>query len=327
MKRLNIKTEFRWLLVVLIYCSTQTSLAQKQVDSKLCYYVSSYHQTHPWSFGIESELKKQLKGICEFKAFYLNGKRNKEIPQIRAQVQVAKKEIDALQPDIVITSDDIAAKYLVVEQYKYSNIPFVFCGVNWSAERLGLPLPHTTGLIEVAPIRPLLDLAKSIVKPVKRAMYLGADTETEKANLERFKLIAEKYNIQIDGSLSSYGADWLKSLKEAQEYDLIILGSNEGIYHWSSPTMIHKVKVLSKKLTVTNHSWMMPYTIIGLTKLPEEQGEWAGKIVKEILAGASPREIPITANRDYKVFINPVMKNKINLELPKDLEIQAEFVQ
>ncbi len=327
METLKSKFSLSVLVVGLVFLLSLPSLAEESASQKLCYYVSSYHQAHPWSFGIESELKKQLKGSCKFKAFYLDGKRKKEIPQIRARVLVAKQEIDQLQPDVIITSDDIAAKYLVRDHYKYSDIPIVFCGVNWSAERLGLPMPHTTGLIEVAPIRPLFDLAKSIVKPIKSAMYIGADTESEKANLERFKQVAEKYNIKMDGSLSTYGIDWLKSLKQAQDYDLIIMGSNEGIYHWSSPTMIHKVKVLSKKLTVTNHSWMMPYSIIGLTKIPEEQGEWAGKIVKEILNGASPRDIPMTANRDYKVYINPAMRGKINLELPKDLEIQAEFVQ
>ena len=295
-------------------------------EVKKCLYVSSFHPNHPSSGQIESELKRQLNGLCQFEEHYLDGKRNKDIANIRMQALLAKQKIDSWKPDVVIISDNITAKYLLEEHFHSSKIPFVFCGSNHAAENGQQANLNATGIIERLPILPVLDLAKQTVIPLKSGAYLGADTPAERKNLLRYQEAAEKDGVIIHGFFSTTGKEWVSSLQKAQDYDFLILGSTEGIASWETTSMIFAAKKYSKKLSITNHQWMMFYSLIGFTKIPAEQGAWAGKIVKEILNGASPKDIPITSNRKFSVFINPSLKKIIPVDIPKDLEMTAEYI-
>jgi len=81
----------------------------------------------------------------------MDTKRNKNIDFIKAQALKAKNLIEKVKPDIVLTSDDNAAKFLIVPYFKDSKIPFIFSGVNWTAEKYGFPFKNVTGMIEVNP--------------------------------------------------------------------------------------------------------------------------------------------------------------------------------
>ena len=65
--------------------------------------------------------------------------RHKTEALIKSAATKAKAVIDELKPDIVIASEDNASKYLIMPLYKNSSIPFVFCGVNFSADAYGFP--------------------------------------------------------------------------------------------------------------------------------------------------------------------------------------------
>ena len=133
-------------------------------------------------------------------------------------------------------------------------------------------------MIEVAPIEPLFDQAKVLRTAHSRAFYLGANTSTERKNLERFQAVATRRGIQLDASLVDTTEAWLAAFHRAQQYDFIALGSNSGINDWQDTTVLASIGKSGRRLTLTNHEWMMPFAMLGLTKVPEEQGEWAAKI-------------------------------------------------
>ncbi|MEN8131191.1 MAG: hypothetical protein ABFS45_13570, partial [Pseudomonadota bacterium] len=72
-------------------------------------------------------------------------------------------------------------------------------------------------------------------------------------------------------------------------------------------------------LSVTNHQWMMPVTLLGFTKIPEEQGEWAGKVALSILHGKTAGEIPIVPNRKWDLWANEQLLDTADIELPRTL--------
>ena len=76
----------------------------------------------------------------------------------------AKEIIDSWKPDVVICSDDNASKYLIVPYFKNTELPFVFCGVNWDASDYGFPCSNVTGMLEVFLVQPGLDIIKPHVK-------------------------------------------------------------------------------------------------------------------------------------------------------------------
>lgn len=298
--------------------------ATAAADAARCVYISSYHKGYDWSDGVERGLLKTLDGICEITTFNMDTKRIKDEASIKQAALEAKQLIDETKPDVVIASDDNASKYLIVPYYKNADIPFVFCGVNWTVEQYGYPFSNVTGMIEVAAIEPMFDKAAAINGKIKHAYYIGARTLTEEKNLDRFKLVAKNNNIKITSRLVSSMADWIKAYKEAQQADLIIMGSNAGIKNWNDEQALESIKPITSILSATNHSWMMPYTMFGMTKVAEEQGEWAGKIAVEILNGTSPAEIPIIPNRNFNIVVNNTLLDIARIKLPEFIKLKAQ---
>jgi len=298
-----------------------TALADK------CLFVSSYHPGYAWSDGVEHGLRSVLEGKCEIRQFNMDTKRNKQPQHMKKAGLEVKQLIDSWKPDIVITADDNAAKYVIQAHYKDHEIPFVFCGVNWTAEEYGFPYSNVTGMVEVAPIYPLLEKVKDLIPDAKRAIYIGADTVTEKKNLARVEKALGKYGIHLDSALADTMHDWLNSYTSAQQYDFIIVGSKSGIHDWDKERVVNAINTRSKKLSVTNHDWMMPYTMLGFTKVPEEQGEWAAQAALSILAGVEISKIAIVPNRKWDIWTNSSLIKAGNIMLPEGLILKSKHVQ
>ena len=296
-------------------------LAQK------CLFISSYHPGYAWSDGVERGLHSVLDGKCEVKPFYMDTKRNKE-EKFKVEMGLeAKNLIESWQPDIVITADDNAAKYVIQAHFKDHDIPFIFSGVNWTADEYGFPYRNVTGMIEVAPIYPLLDKVQELIPNASKAIYIGADTLTETKNLARFTVALEKRDIQLDSSLASTTREWLNAYRKGQDYDFIIIGSKSGINAWDHEQVVSEIKPISRKLSVTNHTWMMPYTMLGFTKVPEEHGEWAAQAALSVLDGVELSQIAIVPNRKWDIWTNLSLLKSINLNLPEGLVLKSKQVE
>ncbi len=312
------------LFRTLILCISATSVAWGEPR---CLFVSSYHEGYSWSEGVEKGLRSVLEGRCDYRAFYMDTKRNKSEEYMKWVAAQAKELIDEWKPDIVITADDNAARYLVKPYFRDASLPVVFCGVNWSVDEYGFPYSNVTGMVEVAPIQPLLHSAFQLVRPLRRAYYLGAETVTERKNLERFRAELEKKGVEVVPRLVRSRREWLEAYREAQEGDLLVLGSHAGIPDWDEEKVRREIDRVSQVLTVTNHGWMMPVAMLGFTKIPEEQGTWAGRTALAILEeGISPADIPIIANRRWDLWINPELLERAGIRLPDRLRKRAKRV-
>jgi len=309
------------ILVVLASFFPQPVLAKK------CLFISSYHPGYAWSDGVERGIRSVLEGKCEIRQFNMDTKRNKQHEYKKKMGLEAKQFIQNWNPDVVITADDNAAKYVIQAYFKDHEIPFVFCGVNWTAAEYGFPYSNVTGIIEVAPIYPLLDKVQDLLPKAKKAIYIGAKTLTENKNLARFDTALEKKNIQLDSALVSTVNEWLSAYSNAQQYDFIIIGSNSGVENWDTEQVVGKIKTHSQKLSVTNHDWMMPYTMLGFTKVPEEQGEWAANAALNILDGIEISQIAIVPNRKWDIWTNLSLLNSSNITLPEGLILKSKQVE
>jgi ABC-type uncharacterized transport system substrate-binding protein len=292
-----------------------------------CLYISSYHKGYAWSDGVETGLRQVIGNKCELKQFDMDTKRNKDVAAIEAAALQAKQLIDSWKPDVVITSDDNAVRYLLEPYFRDHSIPFVFCGINWSVEEYGLPYRNTTGIIEIAPIEPLFERIRQIQGTIANAFYIGAKTNTEAKNLARFEKQAERKNIVLNHGLATTTDEWIDFYQQAQQHDVIIVGSNAGINDWNPEKVSAAVNQYTRVLSVTNHDWMMPYTILGLTKIPEEQGEWAAQAALYILEGNSATDIPIVANHKWDIWLNPGILQATRLKIPKTILMKAKKVQ
>jgi len=297
----------------------------QSAEAARCLFVSSYHQGYAWSDGVERGLRSTLNGQCDLRQFDMDTKRHKNEEFKRKAALEAKALIESWRPDVVIAADDNAAKYLIAPYFRDSEVPFVFCGINWTVEEYGFPYRNVTGMLEVAPIR--LMLKKAVAASGKRAFYLGADTLTERKNLQHLKDAAEELGIELDGELTRTTDAWLTAYRRGQDYDFVVLGSNSGIDDWEDNRVQRELMRVSKRLSVTNHGWMMSYAMLGLTKIPEEQGEWGAKTALAILQGLRPTEIPIIANRKWDVRTNEPLLRTAGIDLPRSIKAKVKRVE
>jgi ABC-type uncharacterized transport system substrate-binding protein len=286
-------------------------------DASKCLYVSSYHRGYAWSDGVEQGLRKVLTGHCEIRQIDMDTKRNKSIDFKQSAALNVKREIESWQPDVVIVSDDNAAKYVVKQYYRDASTPFVFSGVNWTVKEYEFPYSNVTGIIEVAPLEAMLSYAIKYSGGAGKAVYLGADTLTEKKNLDRVASASEKLGIELKGVLVGEAIDWRRQYLAAQEADFIVMGSYSGISHWDETGLAVFAVENAKKLIVTSLEWMMPFSTIGFTKIPQEHGEWAAQAAIEILKGMPPHEIPIVANREWDLWLNTAHLESTQIKLPR----------
>jgi len=223
---------------------------------------------------------------------------------------------------VVITSDDNAAKYLIVPYYKNTDLPFVFCGVNWGAEEYGFPCSNVTGMIEVQLIDQILNTLKSFSKG-DRIAFLKGDDESARKEADFFE---KRFHIDLDKRYVSDMNQWKRQYQNLQaEADMILIGNSASIKGWDKEKARECVYTHTKIPTGNWDSWMAPYSLITYANKPYEQGEWAVKTANRILDGEKPGTIPLSQNEKAEIYLNMALAKSINIQFSLDLIESATF--
>ncbi len=264
-----------------------------------------------------SDLKeKGIDGVLnntgiEIKRVYLDEKRN---PDEKFQKEAAlnvKSTIESFKPDVIISLDDPALKYVIMPYYKDSNIPVVFGGVNWDASIYGIPYSNTTGMTEVSLINNLIVYLKGYSQG-NRLGLLAGNTETDRKNVEFYKK-SFKISITREYHLDTF-EEWKQAFLRLQnEVDFVIIENNAGIKNWNNAEAEAFVLKNTKIPTGTVLEFLAPYTLMGLVKVTEEQGEWPAQAALKILDGANPRSIPEVTNKRSYLKLNLKIAKKLNI--------------
>ncbi len=302
------------ITLIALLVLTQTASARS------CLFLASYHKGYEWQDGIEEGLRSTLGNRCTIEAFYLDTKRNTDEDYAKSTAKKAKQLIDSMQPDVVIASDDNASRYVIEPYYRESDIPFVFCGVNWSAEKYDFPYPNVTGMLEIISIDPLLKVIQTVLPDASSGIFIGGDVPSTRSNYERYKKSFLSRGIVVrDGMVKTFD-EWKEKLSDAQETaDFIILANKAGIVDWDQEAAIAHVQQNIRRLTVGHHEFMVNLNMFSMTKIPGEQGEWAAKVAIKILEGSKPSEIPIVANRRWNIYANTGLLKKAGIQLPPNI--------
>ena len=280
-----------------------------------CLHVMSYHQGYEWNDGIETGVESVLRGKCELRKFYMDSKRNTSPTFIQKMALKAKKQIEEYQPDVVIASDDNASRYLVQRYYKDAKIPFVFNGVNWTAEVYGYPYSNVTGMVEVAPVITMLEIAQRNINNIRTVAFLSADVLTEHKDYDHYVQIYGRRGIKVLPLFVKNMSEWDASFINAQKADFIILGNNAGVSNWNNTQALNRIKNSGETLTMTTYEWMMSFTMLGVSKIASEQGEWAAEVALKILSGTNVSDIPITINRRWSIYQNKFLLSKAGIKI------------
>ncbi len=310
------------MLIVLVLLS---SLIFAQQGKKVL-FIDSYHEGYAWSDGITEGIKMVIEPSgAELKVYRMDTKRNGSEAFKKQAAVKAKRLIENYKPDVVIAADDNASKYIIKEYFKNSEIPFVFCGVNWDEKIYGFPYKNTTGMVEVGLYNALINNMKKYAKG-NRVSFISADTpSSHKEGENSSKLLGIKYEKVVYVKTFE---DWKKQMLDLQKStDMIVFENNAGMTGWND----QKAKeFLQQNIALpigSIYDWMGDFTLISFAKSSQEQGTWAATAALKILKGTNPSDIKIEKNTQGKLFLNMKYAEKLGVTFDLSLLRNAEIIK
>ena len=313
-----------FMLCMMLVVSFSAVPSEASYNGKKVLFIDSYHEGYAWSDGVTNGVKSVIDGKgMTLKIVRMDTKRNTSEDFKKEAALKVKAVIEDFKPDVVIAADDNASKFLIAPYYKGTNLPFVFCGVNWDASGYGFPTSNVTGMIEVTPVPQLLEQLKPYAKG-NRIGFLGPDILTAKKEAENYKkvfgmIVSEYYAKDFD--------DWKKGFKELQKsVDILLIDSDGGLYNDKASEMKSFVEANTTVPTGTAYDFMAPYALLDFAKVAEEQGSWAADAALKILDGTSPSNIPVSKNKEGKLIINMRIAKTLGVDIPFDFIQSASQV-
>jgi ABC-type uncharacterized transport system substrate-binding protein len=285
-------------------------------DIKKVVYVNSYHPGHPPTDEITSGLMDLLSpDSFDVQMFFMDTKRNPYGEFIQERSQEILDSILEIIPDLMVASDDNAIKYLVEPSLHQFDFPVVYCGVNWSAAQYYLPANQVTGMIEILPVAEVLQTMKTYYPDLKKLAILNENTTTSRKTMLLLDTLFVRLGISAEHRLMDDFEDWKSAFIASNEnFDMIYLQTQGAIKGWDHEEAVDFIRRHIKVPVVTCEDFMIPYAVLGITQVSKEQGEWAAEAAKQILKGTSPSQIPVSRNREFKVWINLVLAERIQFE-------------
>lgn len=297
--------------------------AEPAYAGKRVLHVDSYHAGNEWNDRITAAVSETLRGTgVELKVVHMDAKRQPSEEANQAAALRIKAEIEQFRPDVVTASDDNAAKYLIAPYYKDADLPFVFCGLNWDASVYGMPYRNVTGMVEVSPIPQIVRLLRQHAKG-DRLGYIAEDTMTKRKELEFHRKL---FGIEYDRVyLADTFAEWQDGFRRAQqEVDMLLVLGVGAIGDWDDAKGRSFAEAESRIPAGTDFAWLMNVSLLGVAKVPEEQGRWAAQAALKILDGVPPSRIPVTHNREGRLYFNPAIAARLGIS---DYPPLAELVR
>ncbi|MGK7397509.1 MAG: ABC transporter substrate-binding protein [Candidatus Cyclobacteriaceae bacterium M3_2C_046] len=291
-------------------------------------YINSYHKGHPSSDEIMAGFMENMtEDNFAVYSYYMDTKRNTNPDYIAAKANQLLDSILQLEPDVLVVSDDNAVKYIVKPHLDVLDMPVVFCGVNWSAEEYDLPPGQVTGILEILPIKSVLQTIKFRYPKMTNLLVLSENTTTSRKEEDLLHDLFQELNLTVTFKLVDHFEQWQAAFLEGNEnYDIIYIPTHASIKGWDHD---HAVDFISKNIkipVVTCEDFMMPYVVYGETKIAEEHGIWAANTVKEIISGADPGNIPVSRNIQSNAYLNLKLARLIGFDPDSGLVKEVRIV-
>ncbi len=304
---------------------TNTSTTeQTEYAGKRILWVDSYHEEYAWSAGIEEGIQSGLEGSgVDLKIVRMDTKRNSGDEFGQQAGLKTKAEIESFNPDIVIACDDNAQKYLIVPYFKDTELPVIFCGVNWDASPYGYPASNVTGMVEIDLVRQMVDLLEPYAEG-DRIAYLTGDSNTERKVFGTYNdrffngQLQEAFVTDFDEFKSEY-------LRLQDEVDMLYFGNNAGITGWDDAEAEAFILENAKIPSGSSSDWMSPYVLLVVGKSAAEQGEWAAETALSILDGTPVSDIPLVENKESSLILNLNLADKLGVVFTPSMLRYAEI--
>ncbi len=313
---------FYYLISIALTCSysllsSADDATLKPASTKRILFIDSYHPAYSWSAGvIEGAISVFETENIIMRVFSMDSKRHTDVKYIQQAALKAKAIIDSWKPDLVIASDDNASKYLIEPYYKNTNLPIVFCGVNWDAGSYGYPYKNATGMEEISSIKPLPKQLAQYSKG-RRLGILSGDVLSDRKNVTHY---TKKAGVIFDKIVYVKDIEqWKKAYIMLQtDVDMLIIENSNSITGWNDNAMHQFILQHTKIPTGTTQARMIPYVLLGFLQVPQEQGQYAARTALRILAGEAVDSIAIVNNQRVNATVNLDVAEQLGISFEID---------
>lgn len=303
---------FRFVILLIFSGIVVFSCIQEKSKKKIV-YINSYHKGHPSSDEIMKGFMDNIPtDSFEVRSWYMNTKRNPTEEFIEKKALELLDSIKLTNPDILVVSDDNAVKYIVEPNLNDLNMPVVFCGVNWTDKEYNLPPAQVTGIIEILPVADAINAIKSHYPKAEKLLVLNENTTTSRKEKQILDTLFQHAGLVASFNLVDNFEQWKTAFAEGnQEYDIIYVSTHAAIKGWDKNEAISFIGENIQIPVFTCEDFMMPYAVIGVTKIASEHGIWAANTTKKILSGKTPSDFPVTRNKLSNTWFNKTLADKI----------------
>lgn len=315
------------ILVLLMVVLLMPGCGRENKKDKVLFinsYYPGFHSTDEYLKGIQNAFENNN---IELRTFNMDTKRNPQVEFIEAKAREVMEEIQSFNPDLIIASDDNAARYVVQPHLRNGPTPVLFCGVNWTCWQYDLPTPHVRGILEVLPVRDVIEELKKYYPQATKLTVLSELSTTELKNKEILDPLYKELGLTPSYALVNKFEDWKKEFLIANESaDLIFTFTHGAIHDWQEDEAAEFVMQHIKKPIFTVEEHMMPYCVLGFSKVAREQGDWIGERALEVLEGKPIDTVEMTKNKLTRNFLNRPLADKIGFNPSKELVDSCELI-
>jgi putative tryptophan/tyrosine transport system substrate-binding protein len=317
------------------------------------FILHSYEQNHvcgqPQHDGMVAMLKRA--GFIEnqnldLQLYYMDTKRKNNTPElINKQADMALEKIKRFKPDILVTLDDNAFRWVAL-QLVDSDISIVFSGLNGQPEMYNRQKPfmlsrenpghNITGVYEKLHIVNAIRVHSRLFPDFQKLKIITDPSPTGKAINTQIKLELENADISVDWEM--------KVVKDWDEYQAEIVSANNdpkigAIYPvavllkdkkgnvYTAPEIFKWTVQVSKKPEIAVNYAFTKMGLFGGSAVDfYSMGQQAGQMVVKILKGKSPGIIPIEDAFRYALAFNLKRAHQLNIDIPNEILLAADEV-
>ncbi|WP_394148626.1 ABC transporter substrate-binding protein [Shewanella atlantica] len=322
----------RFLLLLMILCPVEAMAASILI-------IESYHREYQWDKNYNEGIISILGTEHDYHHSYLDTKR---VPQsmFASRAESAWEAYKKLKPDLVVLGDDNAIK-LLNERFKKSHTPVVFLGLNTNPRTYDIHNhKNFTGVLERPLFKRSLLLANQllIAKAEKKFLVIFDNSKTSIASLEQISPSLDSITmgrVSLDFVLTSNFSSWKTNISGAKDagYDAIFVGLYHTVHDESGEHLpAEEVISWTQKNASLPHFGFWEFTIgaeknIGGYVLDAYlHGQHAGRLMKNILEGASPGSLPLVSDRKGMYLFSKSGIERWKIDLPDKISKSAKWV-
>lgn len=317
-------------VTILILFLVITNLSKPRI-----FVLHSYNLDFSWTRDINTGIERILKDKpYSVRWHYMDTKRNPSAEYKEKAGKIAENAIKQWNPNIIITVDDNAQKYVAAHFKDSKSINIVFTGVNAEPDAYGFDkAKNVTGILERIPFQEFKEIFVQILpKNKRRIVHISDASVTSQLIHDELTNVSWSPLNLIKSFQCETFDEWKRAIRQANKIGDILLVTHyhtildkngktvspRKVMEWTSPQL--KIPDIGCWGFFVEDGGMMSVAVS-----PYEQGEEAAKMAVRIIEEKIPaNEIDIKINSLYVVYLRGSSMEERNIEIPKMLKAFAK---